>query len=231
MHTFSPDFAAELLDAPLPAGRGAHIAFTGIDGSGKSTQAGLLRRSLEDQGYCTYLMESKEDFVGNTMRVLAARRGLVLRDYYSNEQTDLARAFDTLRHHTQMIVPLTESGAVVVQPRSGYCRVAAAAAFGSRNVEQVQEVILFAGEPHLTVWLDVPTGYALERIERRGIDTEPPELLNRYRECLTALSRRHSWVRVDGTGPVEEVRARVWEAAQEWLAACGRELLRRPDAA
>jgi dTMP kinase len=210
------------------AGRGAHIAFTGIDGSGKSTQAALLRRRLEAEGYCTYLMESKEDFVGNTMRAIAARRGLALRDYFGHEQTDLARAFDTLRHQAQMIVPLIESGSIVVQPRSGYCRAGAAAAYGSRNLEQVEEVIFFAGEPHLTVWIDVPTPQALDRIDARGTEPEDPEVLERFRRSLAAFSSRRSWIHIDGARPVREVQAGVWDAVSAWLESSGRTLLRAP---
>jgi dTMP kinase len=228
----------ELARAKHPRGRvdegaqrvGAYLALAGIDGSGKSTQAGYLRKRLADAGYAAYLMEGKEDFVVPTMTSIALRQGYPgPRPLFGDEAVDLVKAFDTLRDYSHMVAPLRSSGMVVVQPRSGYCRVALAEAFGSRNVALVEAVTHFAGEPDLVLWIDVPAEVAVRRIEARGIDSEDPEMLHRFREAMVRLSRRYPWVQIDGTASVDEVREEVWSAVERWIAETRPRLLRRKE--
>jgi len=202
---------------------GAYVAFAGIDGAGKSTQAGFLAAYLAKRGWHSYCFEGKEDFVVETMRAIAHREGFAgPRAFFGNEGTDLAKAFDTLRDYTHMIAPLVASGCIVIQPRSGYCRVALAAAMGSTNITQVEAVTHFGGEPDLTIWIDCSVDVALSRIEARGTDHESPLVLTRFRDRLIALSRRYEWHRVDGDAKHSVVRHAVRAIADEWLERNGR---------
>lgn len=56
---------------------GAHFAFTGIDGAGKSTQAGLLAKYVRDNFGPTYLFEPRTDLVSQLMVDLAWQHGRV----------------------------------------------------------------------------------------------------------------------------------------------------------
>lgn len=191
-------------------GRGAHIAFAGIDGAGKSVQAGLLVRRLSDAGLPSYLMEGKEDFVVQVMQSIAARHGRPVRVHFGSEGADLAKAFDTLRDQAHMVNPLTANGTFVVQPRTAYDRLALARAAGSRNLAVVEEVSFYAGGPDVTFWMDVPVEVAIERIARRGIDSEDPAALRRFATELTAMAPHHDWIRIDGNRDVPAVHEEIW---------------------
>ncbi|MEL7059254.1 MAG: hypothetical protein AAGN46_04410 [Acidobacteriota bacterium] len=222
--------AAPEADARRPAG--AYIVLAGIDGAGKSTQGGLLRKALHDSGHQAYFFDGKEDFAVQVMRTVAAAEGASVRGHFGNEAVDLAKAFDTLRDVTHLVRPLTARGGVVVQPRSGYCRIALAISMGSANVEQVAQVTHFAGEPDLTFWLDTPVDVCLQRIERRAIDSEDPSMLRGFREAMAQLwSSYPEWVRVDGNRPVDAVHADIWAGTKDWLARREPELIRRSERA
>jgi thymidylate kinase len=197
---------------------GAHIAFAGIDGAGKSTQGGKLAKRLNDLGFVAYLFEGKEDFAVQVMRAVAAKRGArTIRAFFGHEGTDLAKAFDTLRDQIHIVEPLKKNGCIVVQPRTGFDRIALAKSFGSSNLEQVEAVTLFGGCPDLTLWLDVPVELAVERITRRGIDSEDPEMLRRFRGSLGEMAQQHPWVKLCGCGDATEVHQRIWQVVEQWL--------------
>jgi len=190
--------------------RGAHIAFGGIDGAGKSVQAAKLVRRLCDAGQPGYLLEGKEDFVVQVMRSIAGRRGQSVRAYFGSDAVDLAKAFDTLRDQVHMVAPLTANGTFVVQPRTAYDRLALARAAGSRNLQAIEEVSFYAGVPDLTIWIDVPVDVALERIERRGIDWEDPVALRQFANHLSAMAPNHDWLRIDGNRDIDTVHEEIW---------------------
>ena len=103
--------------------RGVHIQYTGIDGAGKSTQAGKLTYYLLKKYGPTYLAESRMDFISKLMHALAWQYGRTdRRTYYGNHVVDFAKAFDVIRNHNTEIEPLLLAGMHVVEPRSIYGR-------------------------------------------------------------------------------------------------------------
>jgi len=206
--------------------RGMHIAFTGTDGAGKSTQAGLLRKWLSDEGYYCYLAESKDEFATNVVRLVSHSKGGSPRSVFPNGVVDFAIAFDTLRHHTSYIVPVISQGGIVVVPRSVFCRIALADSFGVECVDLLEAVLHMTGTPDLTFWLDLPAEQAHARIERRGIDSEDMVMLARFRKSLDQLSKRNRWIRLDASQPIEWVQAAVLAHVRNSIAE-GRLELRR----
>lgn len=199
-----------LPDDHRPPRRGRYIAFTGIDGAGKSTQAGQLAQYLRGTGRHVYLAEAKENFTVEMLSAIAHRNGHASpRLYYGLESFDLARALDALRDHTHLVAPLLQGGSDVVAPRSPYCRLGLMRAHGSRNVRKVEEILLYAGAPDLVVFVDVPAELAHERIRRRGTDEEDLALLKRFHDALREISRGAGWIEVDGSGPAARVAAEV----------------------
>ncbi len=91
--------------------RGIHIQFTGIDGAGKSTQAGKLTYYLLKKYGPTYLAESRTDFVSKLMHTLVWQHGHTdRRTYYGDHVVDFAKAFDVIRNHNTEIEPLLTAG-------------------------------------------------------------------------------------------------------------------------
>ncbi len=213
--------------------RGLHIAFTGIDGSGKSLQAGFLRKALTDSGYVTFLFEGKEEFSINIMKCIAALHGVKSpREFFSHEVIDFLKAFDNLRDQVYTINPIKHGGGIVVVPRSGTCRIALAQAMGMKDVRKLSSAVEYAGTPELTIWIDVPANIAYERIKARGIDSEDIGMLRGFygalekRYEIESAANPHRWMRIDGTLPAAEVREDILARVLNYLKVSGRSLTR-----
>lgn len=197
--------------------RGLHIAFTGTDGSGKSTQAGLLTRRLNDLGLQSYLAEFKDDFTVEILKkVTGSQDPAVIRARLTDEVVNVVTALDFVRNQARTAVPLLASGINVVTPRSMYCRLAVAWAHGSAD-HTTEQVLGAFGEPDLVIWLDVPARTTIERVDSRGRDRESPEFMIKLRNAFTGLADLHPFHRVDALGAPAEVHDAVWDTA---LGAC-----------
>jgi dTMP kinase len=195
---------------------GLYICFTGLDGSGKSTQVGLLAKRLNDVGIPAYVAEPKDDFSVELLRAAAARDGLDgPRAVFGHDVFDAIRAVDTLRDQAQTVMPLLRLGTTVIVPRSPYCRLALAMAHEGRDRPDLEAFLGLLVVPDLTIWLDVPVPVAVERIARRGIDEEDPRLLRAFAEATARLTARLGFARVNGVGRHDEVHGRVWAAVEE----------------
>ena len=199
-------------------GRGTYIGFTGIDGAGKSTQAGYLSRHLTDQGRRVFYFESKEEFALQIMETVSASHGhSSARAYFGHDWVDQAKSLDVLRDHLKIVRPIIENGGIVVAPRTGYCRLAIAAMYGSTEVEKLEEIIHLGGRPDLTFWMDVPSDTAVGRIEARNIDREDPAMLAAFAEVLESMCARYGWIRIDASRSAEDIHRDVVRHVQAFL--------------
>jgi dTMP kinase len=179
--------------------RGKHIQYTGIDGAGKSTQAGKLTYYLLKKYGPTYLAESRTDFISKLMHTLAWQHGRTdRRTYYGDHVVDFAKAFDVIRNHNTEIEPLLAAGMHVVEPRSIYCRTAMALAMTGKRDEKTEQLLELIPKPNLLVWIDTDPRVALERVQKRGIDVEKLEDLEKFSSALRAMPPSQKWVRIDG---------------------------------
>ena len=189
-----------------------HIAFAGIDGSGKTTQAQLLVGRLNTAGWSAKLDTSKDEFAFDVLRATIGTGDWgQIREVVGHATMDLLGALQWARRRTSAAA-MTAAGLSVVSDRSDLCRIVLAMSVGRRLPEHVQQVLSFGGRPDLTVWLDVDPAEALYRIHARGLDTEPPAQLVAMRDAYEQLRTEASLVRVDAAGRDAEVAARVWAA-------------------
>lgn len=201
-----------------PLGRGVHIAFTGTDGSGKSTQAGLLTHRLNECGAQAYLAEAKDDFATQILRRVTGSVGSAgVRASIGNEMMDVVAALDSLRDQLRMSEPLLSTGINVVTPRSMYCRLAVGAAFGSEVSALTRKILAAAPEPDLVIWLDVPVTETVRRVAARGRDREDPEFMTALRNAISRLADHHRLHRIDATAPAADVHETIWRAVRNHL--------------
>ena len=178
--------------------KGRLIVFEGIDGTGKSTHIGHLRKYLEEKGL--EVVQSFEPTRG--------RWGRMLRDSAVTGRLSVEE-----EHVKMLIAPALARGAWVLLDRYYLSMMAYQ---GARGIDP--EVIRAANEefapvPDAVVWLDIPVSVALERIGNRG-ERDAFETEAGLAACRSVFASVHApWMlRIDADAGKEEVAARVRKA-------------------
>lgn len=200
--------------------RGLWITFEGGDGSGKSTQAGLLADWIVERGRT----------VVRTREPGGSEVGVLVRDIVLHHRGDIAPRAEALlyaadrAHHVATVVrPALERGDVVIQDRYLDSSVAYQGAGRVLDSEQVRELSLWAADgslPDLTVLLDIDPALARERLDAADkpfdrLEAEKAEFHTRVREAFLALAvaEPQRFLVVDATQDPEDlavlIRARV----------------------
>lgn len=190
---------------------GYFIAVEGLDGSGKSTQIGLMADWLRSQHYDVLLTAEPSH---EPMGVLV-RDGLGGRRSFTPPTMALLFASDRLDHLTKHVEPALARDEVVISDR--YLLSSLAYQSVHNNPDWVAAINSRARPADLTILLDLPVEAALARLEgRSGFREiyEKGEILSKvrlnYLDLAAELSNRGDRiVVVEGAGPVEEIRDKV----------------------
>lgn len=144
--------------------RGILIAIEGIDGTGKSTQVGLLADYLSSSG-CTVVQtrEPTDGPFGKKIRQLFVDRG------QCTPEEELALFIEDRRQHVREVIgPALAAGHIVVTDRYYYSTAAYQGAAG-HDPDEVFAKNSFAPEPDLVILLTMTPQESLARIkELRG---------------------------------------------------------------
>ena len=222
------------------------ITFEGGDGSGKSTQADLLRRRLSEDGFPVLLVhEPGGTPVGESIRRLVKSQSMSKRESLS----PVSELFLFLAARAQLVTSvikpaLSRPGAVVICDRymdstvayQGYGR-----RLGVGMVRSANEVAVDGVVPDLTFFLDLPPAVAerragaqarLEGATETGAPRLEPEGMRRFEEETAAFHRRvydgyvkmaaaepERWRRIDATKPEQDIAGEVHRLAEDVLAA------------
>ncbi len=192
------------------------IAFEGIDGSGKSTQAAMLVKWLEGQGH--KVVFSKEPTNGPHGQRL--RQSFVTKRLSPAEE--LQAFIDDRREHVQQLVrPALQRGDVVVIDRYYYSTVAYQGARGFDRDEVLKLNESFAPRPEAVFLVDLEPQIALERISARAGGRDLLENLEeqlRVRDAFLALAKSEgNFIVIDGRQSVEQMHARIVAEAKRLL--------------
>ena len=159
-------------------GRGTFITFEGIEGSGKSTQAALLKVYLEEQGLEVLVTrEPGGSPIGEQIRS-------ILLDPGNHGMVPLAELLlyeaSRCQHVEAVIRPALEEGKVVICDRFFDASTAYQGYARGLDIKMVGELNLVATggrKPDLTIVLDLPVdvglrrlGKNLDRIEREAVE-------------------------------------------------------------
>lgn len=191
--------------------RGRLVALEGGEGSGKSTQARLLAERLD----AVLTREPGGTELGEAIR------GLVLRgpENVDPRAEALLMAAARAQHVAEVIRPALDAGRHVVTDRftpSSLAYQGFGRGLGSDEIAALSHWATAGVAADLVVFLDVPDterhlrrGAPRDRMESAGIEFHA-RVIAGFREL--AASEGGHWAVVDGTGPIEEVAARVWAA-------------------
>ena len=198
------------------------ITFEGIEGSGKSTQANLLKDFLSEKGYkVTVTREPGMGTAGNLIRtIILEERDLVL--------APMAELFlfcaDRAQHVKDFIEPRLKNGEIVICDRfydstivyQGYGRK-----LDMRLVNKAAKASALDTIPDLTFLLNLPVREGLARLKERGsitkMDEEPLEFHEMIRQGYMLIARREPEriknINADRDIPAvhEEIRSLVME--------------------
>lgn len=130
----------------------------GIDGSGKSTQLGLLQKWLESEGYTVFFSEwNSSPLVRDTTQRGKKKRMLTPMTFSLIHATDFADRTD------HAIIPPLKAGAIVLADRYTYTAFARDVARGV-SPQWVRGLYRFAVKPTLAFYFRVPLETAMKRI-------------------------------------------------------------------
>ncbi len=190
------------------------ITFEGIDGSGKTLQAKLLKRKLEREGINVWLTEEPtRGEIGNILRDFIGRR-LKLRE----ETVALLFAADRLEHIKEVEEKIS-SGFLVISDR--YLLSSLAYQGSLLPLDWVEEINRYALEklPDLVILLDIEPEIARRRKANKGFFDTDLGRLSRVRNLYLAVSERSPWreitVKIDASKSPEEVHLEVLKALRE----------------
>lgn len=195
---------------------GLFITFEGGDGSGKSTQAGLLAEWLTAQGRT--VVRTREP--GGT-DVGVEVRNLVLhhRGDIDPRAEALLYAADRAHHVATLVRPALERGEVVIQDRYFDSSVAYQGAGRVLDAKEVRDLSLWATDsllPDVTVLLDLDENLARTRLDAADkpfdrLENEKAEFHGRVRAGFLALAEAEPerFLVLDATRPIDELAAAI----------------------
>jgi dTMP kinase len=205
--------------AKSEANRGRFFVLEGLDGSGTTTQAGLLKEWFAGEGArygkCAFTFEPTAGPAGSLARMALNHRlrldKRTLALLFAADRTDhLFKGADNSQEPG--ILHYLEAGAHVVSDRY----LLSSLAYQSLNlpVDWILEINSQVPLPDLTIYLDIAPEAAQERLNTgrqhkdlfEALETQK-QIRNRYDEGIELLRSRGSRIiKIDGNKPAESVR-------------------------
>lgn len=218
-----------------PRRPGLFLSFEGMDGSGKTTQMGLLIERLRREGYD--VLETAEP--GGTPIGRQIRR--ILLDGANQELSSRAELLLYFACRAQnvdeSIRPALAAGRVVVSDRYTDSTLAYQGAGRSLPLDTIHALHRFAcgpTSPDLTIYLDIDRASGLARAHARNaeraaaaqpdetrIDDEAAEFHDRVHQAYASLCLNDSKRirRFDASQPIDHIHADIWDAVAPQLTA------------
>ena len=204
--------------------KGNFIAFEGIDGSGKSTQIGLLAERLKKEGVCCYTtMEPTNAPVGSLVRQVMT--GRIRMDNKAIAALFAADRLDHLLNEVDGIASKIEEGTTVLTDRYYF------SSYAYHSVDVPMEWVIRANEqsalilrPTVNLFIDVDPDTALERIARNRFHQELFEKKSRlvevrenYKNAFDLLAGEEKYTVIDGNQSREAIADNIWEAIRGYF--------------
>ena len=203
----------ELGSMTNPTSNGIFIAFEGGEGSGKSTQAKLLKGWFEEEGkVVTLTREPGGSNLGTSLReiLLANETGVI-----SPRAEALLYAADRAHHVFSLIRPALERGEVVITDRYFDSSIAYQGAGRTLATNEVARISRWATEslyPTLTIILDQPAEIGLNRKKNADrLESESLDFHNRVRQEYLQLASYdpERYLVVDARRPIDEIHLEI----------------------
>lgn len=195
-----------------------YIAFEGIEGCGKSTQALALADRLRKAGHS--VVSTRE--TGGT--AIGARVRDILHDPMNTHLDSIAEALliagDRAQHRAEVLTPAFESGHHVVSDRSVHSTIAYQGYGRQLPLDMVRAVNDWALQgrwPDLVILLDMSHDEAMSRLRSRDLDRferEDESFFLRVRDGFQQMAAAdpQRWTSIDGSRSSDEIADSVWSS-------------------
>ena len=204
--------------------KGVFLTFEGIDGSGKSSQAKLLAKTLREHGHSVVLTREP----GGSPGAEEIRKLLVEGDPNRwSPETEILLFYAARRDHVERtILPALERGDIVISDRFADSTRVYQGAVRSDLRETVDAIHdrMIGFEPDRTFIIDMDPDAALtrglarksgeDRFEDFGLDFQH-RLRDGFKDLAKSAPER--CVQIDGNRPIDEISSEILTLAQEML--------------
>lgn len=191
---------------------GAFVCIEGIDGSGKTTQAHRLVRTLTNKGYdAVYTTEPSKGIYGKMIRKHILRRdirvpAIVEAVLFAADRID----------HIQNEIRRLKTGRIVICDRYLYSSIAYQGA-SSLDPQWIKEINRHAIKPDIAIYIDVPPEIVIDRIRRRKSVMETLQTQKNVRKLYLKLVDEKQLVMLNGNVPVKELAGIIQNIVLELL--------------
>lgn len=196
------------------------ITFEGGEGCGKSTQARLLLRKLEQQGIPTILThEPGGTALGNEIRILLKRK----QGSSISPQAELFLfAASRVQLVAELVRPALQEGKVVICDRFTYSTIVYQGYGRGLDLATVSVVNTMATgnlNPDLTILLDMPSEQGLERrrSSKDRFELEDLSFHHRVREgyLKMATAEPDRWLLIDASLAKAKIAGIIWDKVRK----------------
>jgi len=182
------------------------IVIDGIDGAGTTTHSKLLAGFLSLKGLKTYL----------TQEPSSSEIGKLLRTYLKDERipasTDaLLFAADRVLHYKNEIKKKLEEGYIVISDRYIESSIAYQSSQSDEiTIDWIETLNLFAGEPDLTIILDIDPKISLSRKNQEFLEKfEDTSLLDKVRRVYLTRAEKLGYSIINTNNIIELVQTEI----------------------
>ena len=193
------------------------IVIEGLDGAGKSTAIGFVRKYLEQNKLA--VIYTREP--GGT-KIAEELRNLVLHNKYDEKihsDSELLMIYaGRIQHYRNLIAPALEKGINVVSDRFYWSSMAYQG--GGRGVElskikTLNDNFLNDCEPDLVIYLDIAPILGLQRAQKVGspdrIEKSGLEFFNRTRKVFKDIVKKSdNAIEINAAQPIQEVKKQIY---------------------
>jgi len=180
--------------------KGIFIVIEGLDGSGKTTQAGLLAKKLSKKYNVLLTAEPSRGKIGTFIR-----QGCLYEEKrLPTEAEALLFAADRIEHMQKEVKPALDEGKLVICDRYIFSSLAYQGSAGL-SLDWIETINARALQPDFSVFIDVDPECVLERLKRKKSVMETIETQRKVREVYLKFVEKSELIRVDGDKPKEAV--------------------------
>ena len=203
--------------------KGMFITLEGVEGSGKTTQAGLVAAALRTTGYrVTVTREPGGTRAGEAIRAIFLDPAVSL---HAAAELLLVLA-DRAQHVREKLKPALAAGEIVLSDRYSDSTIAYQGYGRGLDLQLLEDLNRLASDgtrPDLTIVLDLPVETGLDRTRERvrgdvrgpdRFEGEQVEFHRRVREGFLKIARAEPGrvITIDATRPPAEITARIVDA-------------------